>query len=403
MNKGYKATKICCYTGYFVQAVINNFLPLLFVIFNERYGLSYEKIGTLIVINFIVQICVDICSIKIIKLLGYHKCAVAANFLAAAGLVMLAVLPSVMKSVFAAIVISILFYAFGSGLIEVIISPIIEYLPTDKAKKTGEMCFLHSFYCWGQVVTVIITVIMIYAFGRQNWQYISLVWAAVPLINGFAFMKARIVDPEKETKGKKGKEKNSGIFKSVYFYIFLAFMVCAGASELAVSQWASTFAEQGMGLEKSVGDLAGPCAFALLMGTARIIYGFYGNKINIKAAMLFCISLCVICYMGIALSSSAALAMLFCALCGFSVGIMWPATISMAAEKFPSGGAAVFGLLAAAGDIGCSAGPFVAGVFADAGGLKAGFLAAAVFPAVMLVFCIFLILKDALARRKKMY
>ncbi len=392
----YRLTKICCYVGYFVQAIINNFLPLLFVIFNENYGLSYEKIGSLIVINFVTQICVDLCSIKIIKWLGYHKCAVLANFCAAAGLILLSVLPNIIGNTFLAIVLSILVYATGSGLIEVIISPIIEYLPTEKSKKAAEMCLLHSFYCWGHLLTVIITLLLFFVFGQGDWQYVALIWAAVPLINAFIFIKAPIVDPELEEreKGTKKEKPTINIFKSVYFYIFILLMICSGACELSVSQWASAFAEQGMGLTKAMGDLAGPCAFALLMGISRMLYGILGERLRMKTAMAVCAALCLVCYIVLAVSPIPVLSLVFCAVCGFSVGIMWPGVLSMAAGKFKSAGATVFGLLAAAGDIGAASGPFVVGLFADELGLRAGFSVAAAFPLLMLSLCIFMIFKD---------
>lgn len=394
MTKNYNYTRVCCYIGYFVQAIINNFLPLLFVTFNTGYGISLERLGTLIVINFCTQIAVDIISVKIIDSIGYKNAVLLAHILAATGLILLAILPRVMANTYLAIIISVLFYAFGSGLIEVIISPIIEYLPSDG--KAASMSLLHSFYCWGQLVTVLLTTVLFLAIGIKNWSYISLIWATVPFINLFLFIKAPIVVPESEREHKRNKD----IFKEADFYIMLLVMLCAGASELAVSQWASAFAETALHLDKAAGDLLGPCAFALFMGTGRVIYGVIGEKINIKRAMLFCAVLCFVSYIVIALSPSAMVSLIFCAICGFSVSVMWPGTLSMSAARFVTGGALMFGLLAAFGDLGCSAGPWVTGIIADKFGLNKGFLLSAIFPLFMIFVIIYLIKKDSIAKTR---
>ncbi|MBE6796783.1 MAG: MFS transporter [Ruminococcaceae bacterium] len=394
MTKNYNYTRVCCYIGYFVQAIINNFLPLLFVTFNTGYGISLERLGTLIVINFCTQIAVDIISVKIIDTVGYKNTALLAHVLAATGLTLLAILPRVMDNTYLAIIISVLFYAFGSGLIEVIISPIIEYLPS--SGKAASMSLLHSFYCWGQLVTVLLTTVLFLAIGIKNWSYISLIWATVPFINLFLFIKAPIVVPESEREHKRNKD----IFKEADFYIMLLVMLCAGASELAVSQWASAFAETALHLDKAAGDLLGPCAFALFMGTGRVIYGVIGEKINIKLAMLFCAVLCFVSYIVIALSPSAMVSLIFCAICGFSVSVMWPGTLSMSAARFVTGGALMFGLLAAFGDLGCSAGPWVTGIIADKFGLNKGFLLSAIFPLFMIFVIIYLIKKDSIAKTR---
>lgn len=394
MTKNYNYTRVCCYIGYFVQAIINNFLPLLFVTFNTGYGISLERLGTLIVINFCTQIAVDIISVKIIDAVGYKNTALLAHVLSTLGLTLLAILPRVMDNTYLAIILSILCYAFGSGLIEVIISPIIEYLPS--SGKAASMSLLHSFYCWGQLATVLITTILFLAIGIKNWSYISLIWATVPFINLFLFIKAPIVVPESEREHKRNKD----IFKEADFYIMLLVMLCAGASELAVSQWASAFAETALHLDKAAGDLLGPCAFALFMGTGRIIYGVIGEKINIKWAMLFCAALCFVSYIIIALSPSAMVSLIFCAICGFSVSVMWPGTLSMSAAHFVTGGALMFGLLAAFGDLGCSAGPWVTGIIADKFGLNKGFLLSAIFPLFMIFVIIYLIKKDSIAKTR---
>lgn len=390
----YSYTKVCCYIGYLVQAIINNFLPLLFVIFNESYGITYDKIGTLILINFMIQIGVDLCSIKFVKWLGYKRTVILANGLAGIGLILLSVLPKIIPNTYLAVVLSVLCYAFGSGLIEVVISPIIEYLPSKN--KAGGMSLLHSFYCWGQLGTVLLTTAMFATLGSENWSLFPLIWAAVPIINLFLFLKAPVIEPESVSKD--GKEKR--LLKSRLFYVMLALMVCAGASEITVSQWSSTFAEQGLNLTKAVGDLTGPCMFALLMGTGRLIYGIVGDRLPLKKALLFCAALCTVCYIIIGVSDNPVLSLVFCAVCGFSVSIMWPAIISMSAAAFKYGTALMFSLIAAFGDIGCSVGPFTAGIVADNSTLKTGILAATVFPLLMVTI---LLLKDFIAKCDKKY
>ncbi|MBQ3562833.1 MAG: MFS transporter [Clostridia bacterium] len=390
----YLRTRIACYIGYFVQAIINNFLPLLFVTFNTDYNLSYDKIGTLIVINFCVQIAVDLCSIKIIPWLTYRGATLAAHVLAAVGLIALSVLPKIMANTYLAIIISIILYATGSGLIEVIISPLIEYLPGKKS--AARMSFLHSFYCWGQVLTVLLTTVLFAVLGRENWSTVAALWAIIPTVNFFIFLKAPIVVPESEQKG----GVRDKVFVEPFFYMLFILMLSAGASEISVSQWASTFAEQGLGLQKAVGDLAGPCAFAVLMGAGRLLYGIFGKKININILMLLCAALCLVCYLGIALIPSALGCVIFCAVCGLSVSIMWPGAFSMASARFENGGAPMFGILAAAGDLGCSLGPWLVGLISSGATLKDGFLVASVFPTVIIVVTLCFILKYSCINRQ---
>ncbi len=391
MAKNYGYTRVCCYIGYLVQAIVCNFLPLLFVTFNTQYNISYDMLGTLIVLNFGTQIAVDVLSVKFVNKFGYHNCAMLAHIFAAVGLAAVGILPKFMPF-YPAMIISVFLYALGSGFIEVIISPIIEYLPSDE--KSGGMSLLHSFYCWGQVLTVAVTTFLFFALGRERWDIIAIIWAAVPFVNLILFIRAPIVVPKDATNTKKNKE----ILRSGEFYVLLLIMICAGASELAVSQWASAFAEQALGVSKSVGDLAGPCAFAIFMGVGRLIYGIWGSRIDAKKAMLFCATLCLITYLVISLSGLPALSLVFCAICGFSVSIMWPATISMSSARFVSGGTLMFGLLAAFGDIGCSVGPWVTSMFADRWSLNIGFLASSVFPFLMIISIIYLMRKDFVAK-----
>ncbi|MBE6769898.1 MAG: MFS transporter [Ruminococcaceae bacterium] len=375
----YTSTKISCYIGYIVQAIINNFLPLLFLIFQTKYNVSYEALGRLIFINFVVQISVDIVSVKVVKLLGYRTITVLAHAIAALGLVMLGVLPMLFpENVYTCLVIAILFYATGSGIIEVIISPIVEYLPGEK--KAAEMCFLHSFYCWGQMLTVIVSTVLLRVLGG-NWMLLPIIWAVIPFVNMFSFMRVPLVIPQNEVENK--GDSISVLLKNRKFYKLLIAMLCAGASEIAVAQWSSMFIEQALGVDKVLGDLLGPCAFALFMGTGRIIFGLLGEKISLNRLITINAALCFVCYLVVSFSSSPVLCLISCAACGFSVSLMWPGTYSVAAKEIVSGGTAMYGILAMLGDMGCSLGPWLVGLVADFADLQAGFLVVSVFPAIM--------------------
>lgn len=373
----YKITKISCYTGYFVQAIIINFLPLLFVSLNTDYGISLSRLGALSVITFAVQLGVDLLSVKFLNYLGFRGGAVLAHFMSALGLIMLGVLPVIIGNTFLAVALSVVVYSIGGGLIEVIISPIIEYLPSKN--KAAQMSFLHSFYCWGQLLTVLITTVLFLLFSRSNWRYIAFLWSAVPLINMFVFIKVPIIEP----RGEVAEESDKTAVKTPFFYILLLLMLSAGASEIAVSQWSSTFAEMGLGLTKSLGDLLGPCMFALLMGVGRLFYGIYGAKIKIEKVMLLCGIMCLVAYIALSLEVGASVKLAAMALCGLSVSVMWPGTISITAARFKGSGTAVFALLAAAGDIGCSLGPWIFGLIAERHSMSFGFIVSAVYPVII--------------------
>lgn len=378
--KNYKHTFFACYAGYFVQSIINNFLPLLFLTIQNSFTLSYDKISMLIVVNFSVQLFVDLISTTFVDRLGYRKCVIAAHIFAFLGLAGLGVLPFVMEP-YEGILLSIVIYAVGSGLIEVIISPIVEACPGEK--KSAQMSLLHSFYCWGQMAVVLFSTLFFVLFGRESWRYLAFLWALVPFVNGIYFMLVPV--PPVLAKGESLGIR--GLMKTKLFYAFALLMLCAGASEIAMSQWASAFAESGLGVSKTVGDLLGPCLFAALMGSARVGYARLSHKVSLTRAMTLSGVLCVVCYLVTALSPVAWLSLMGCALCGLAVGIMWPATFSLAAEKMPRGGTVMFALLALFGDLGCTTGPGTVGAVTSrlGGELSAGILVAAVFP-VLLVF-----------------
>lgn len=385
----YKHTKYASYIGYITQAIVNNLMPLLFVSFQREFSLSLDKISLLITVNFGIQIVTDLVAAKYIDKIGYRAAAIAAHILAVIGLTGMAYLPFVVPP-FAGLCICSAVNAVGGGLTEVIISPIIEALPGDE--KESAMSLLHSFYCWGQVLVVLVSTLYFVTAGISAWRFLPLIWAAVPLFNVFFFMKVPL-----RTLTEDGENTPlSKLFRVKIFWLFLVLMLCAGASELAMSQWASLFAEKGLKVSKTMGDLLGPCAFAVLMGTARTFYGLKGAKMNLKKTIAVSGVLCILSYMLAVFAPHPVLSLAGCALCGLSVGIMWPGTFSIAAKCYPAGGTGMFAILALAGDLGCSAGPTLAGFVADGtGDLKKGLLAAVVFPVIMVIGILMLNTKKA--------
>lgn len=373
-----------------MQAVINNFAPLLFLTFQSTYGIPLSQITILITVNFGVQLSIDLLSVFFVDRIGYRASMLAAHACSALGLVLMAFLPDMLDNPFAGLLTSVVFYAVGGGLLEVLVSPVVEACPTDNKEKA--MSMLHSFYCWGQVAVVLISTAFFKISGVSQWRILALVWALIPVFNGIVFTRVPINTLiNGDEKGMSAGE----LFRSAPFWLFMIMMICAGASELTVSQWASTLAEKGLGVSKAVGDLAGPMLFAVLMGLSRAFYGKFGDRINLNRFMLFSSALCIFSYLLIFIAPHPVLGLLGCGLTGLSVGIMWPGTFSSAAASLRRGGTAMFALLALAGDIGCMSGPtiagFVSGRFRD--DLRTGLLAGTVFPAVMLA--------AALLQRKK--
>ena len=380
IRNNYKHTFYASYAGYFVQAIINNFIPLLFLTFQSSFDLSYDKISLLIVINFGVQLGVDFLSAYFIDKIGYRASVIAAHIFACIGLAGLSVFPFIMNP-YSGIILSIVIYAIGSGLIEVIISPLVEACPSDS--KAGAMSLLHSFYCWGQMCVVLFSTLFFNIAGISNWRLLSLIWACVPLINGIYFCLVPIPEVLSEAKGMGIKN----LFKTKLFYILAVVMLCSGASELAMSQWASAFAESGLGVSKTFGDLLGPCLFAVLMGSARVLYSKFSDSAPLGKVMTVSAVLCIASYLTAGLSPIPIVSLIACAVCGFSVGIMWPGTFSLAAEKIPKGGTAMFALLALFGDSGCATGPALVGKATTLLGdnLGKGLLFAVIFPIAMII------------------
>ncbi len=381
MKNQYNKTIAACFVGYIVQAIVNNFAPLLFLFFQNHYQIPLSQITLLVTFNFGIQLLVDLLSVGFVDKIGYRASMVAAHVLAAAGLVLLTVLPEMLPSPFMGILASVMVYAVGGGLLEVLVSPVVEACPSENKEKA--MSMLHSFYCWGHAGVVLLSTVFFYCVGIENWKILALAWALVPICNGVLFGKVPMASLMDE--GEKGLRVRD-LFGIRVFWILLVMMVCAGASEQAVSQWASTFAEKGLEISKTAGDLAGPMAFAVLMGASRAFYGKYGHRIHLERFMAYSCILCILSYLGIALVPVPQLSLIACAVCGLSVGIMWPGTFSKAAGMFEKGGTAMFALLALGGDIGCSGGPTVVGMVSGALGddLKMGVLAGAIFPVLLL-------------------
>ncbi len=377
----YEHTIYAGYLGYITQAIVNNFAPLLFLTFGREYGLTLDQITLITTVNFFVQLCVDLLSAKLMDRIGYRRGIVGAHLFAVAGLAGMACLPDLVGSPYLGLMISVVLYAVGGGIIEVLISPIIEACPTEK--KEAAMSLLHSFYCWGHVAVVLLSTLFFQVFGVGNWKVMACIWALVPLFNLFYFTLVPLYPIVQDTE----ELSLGGLLGQKVFWLFLVIMICAGASEQAMSQWASAFAESGLRVSKTVGDLAGPCAFALLMGTSRALYAKYSEKLPLKKFMKMSAVLCILCYVVAAFSGQAVIGLLGCALCGFSVGIFWPGTFSVAAGRLPGGGTAMYALMALAGDVGCSSGPTVVGLAAGAfgGDLKKGMAIAMIFPVMILL------------------
>lgn len=386
MKPNYNKTIVACFIGYITQAIVNNFVPLLFLTFHSSFGIPLTKITMLITINFGLQLLVDLVSVTFIDKIGYRISMVAAHIFAASGLISLTFLPNVFADPFTGLLISVMIYAVGGGLLEVLVSPVVEACPTDN--KEAAMSLLHSFYCWGHVGVVLLSTVFFQIFGIENWWIMACLWAVIPAANAFLFTRVPIASLIED--GEKGLTLKE-LFSMKIFWVLMLMMVCAGASEQAVSQWASTFAELGLGVSKTVGDLAGPMAFAILMGSSRAFYGKYGDRIDLDRFMIFSSILCALSYLCIVFIPSPVIGLIGCAVTGLSVGIMWPGSFSKAAAALSRGGTAMFAFLALGGDLGCSGGPTLVGMVSSRFGdnLKMGILAAVVFP-LLLMACVIL-------------
>lgn len=395
-QKDYKKTLTACYLGFVTQAIAANFAPLLFLTFQTTYGITLEKIAMIPLIFYFAQLLIDLAATRFADKIGYRACVVASQVLSAVGLVSMAFLPELLSDPFVGILISVVFYAIGSGLIEVLVSPIVEACPFDH--KDGVMSLLHSFYCWGAVGVVLGSTLFFTIFGVEHWKILTIIWVLIPLYNTVNFIYCpieRLVEEEK-------RMHIGQLLRLPLFWLIIMLMVCSGASEATMAQWASAFTEFALGVSKMVGDLAGPGLFAMFMGVSRMLYGKFSEKLDLTAVMLVCGAMCAGCYLLASLSPTPVLGLAGCALCGLAVGIMWPGSISISAQKCPRGGTVMFAFLALAGDLGAMVSPAMVGSLAEmAGGdLKAGLLIAAVFP-VMLVMGLLVLKKQVRISAKR--
>lgn len=385
-QKNYKKTLIACYLGFVTQAISANFAALLFLTFKETYGISLEKIALIPFVFYFTQLLIDFAATKFADKIGYRTCVVASQLLSSLGLILMAILPEIVPVPFIGILISVVMYAIGSGLIEVLVSPIVEACPFEN--KDGIMSLVHSFFCWGSVGVVLGSTLFFALFGIENWKILTFIWALVPLYNAFNFINCPI-----ERLVEDGKSMSTRQLLGVpVFWLMIILMICAGASEATMTQWSSAFTESALGVSKTIGDLAGPCMFAMFMGISRMVYGKMSEKLNLTKTMLLCATLCVFCYLLASLSASSILGLAGCALCGLAVGIMWPGTISISSQKCPGGGTAMFAFLALAGDLGAAISPTMVGRFSEmaGGNLKVGLFTATVFPIILTLGLVFL-------------
>lgn len=377
----YKKTKIACYQGFITQAIAANFAPLLFLKFHKDYGISLGNIALISTVFFFTQLLVDLFCAKFVDRIGYRISIIVSEACSAVGLIGLAFLPDILPNAFAGILISVTVYAVGCGLIEVLVSPIIEACPFENKEAT--MSLLHSFYCWGSVGTIVLSTLFFKLFGMDSWKWVAVLWSVIPAANILNFATCPIVPIVEEGKGMGIRQ----LGKRPLFWVSICLMVCAGASELAMAQWASAYAEAALGLSKALGDLTGPCMFAVTMGISRIIYGKYGEKLDLMKFMLGSGALCVVCYLMASISDNPVIGLAGCILCGFSVGIMWPGTISISSKRFPTGGTVMFALLAMAGDLGGSIGPAIVGRVTQHAGddIRVGMGVGLIFPLVLIL------------------
>lgn len=391
MKSKYQKTLIACYLGFITQAITANFTPLLFLTFHRTYQISLGRIAFISTAFFFTQLLVDLFCAKYVDRIGYRRSVIASEVFSASGLIGLAFLPSLLPDPYVGILISVIIYAMGSGLIEVLVSPIVEACPFDN--KESVMSLLHSFYCWGSVGVILLSTIFFAIFGIENWRILACIWALIPLYNTFNFISCPIESLTEEGEGLSIRQ----LCHIPIFWIALVLMVCAGASEISMAQWVSAYVESALGISKSIGDIIGPCLFAVMMGMSRSFYGKYGENIDLMKFMIGSGALCLVCYLLSALAPLPFLNLVGCAVCGFSVGIMWPGTISIASQKIPLGGTAMFALLAMAGDLGGSVGPGIVGFVTQNANdnLKVGMLAGCVFPTVLVLSVLLLKRKRA--------
>ncbi len=384
MKLTFKHTQLACYLAYISQAITTTFLPLLFVRLGTEFGFSLTKLTVLITITFFTEIFIDAFCPVFIKKIGYRNGMIFANICAVIGTAGLAVFPFIFKNPYIGFVLCDIFYAVGGGFDEVLVSPIVEACPTKN--KARAMALLHSFYCWGCAAIVLFSTIFFRFAGMDNWRLLAVLWAIIPLFNIFLFMFVPIRTLEEE----KGSGKFSDMLKNPLFWLMLIIMICAGASELSMSQWASAFAETGLQVSKIIGDLLGPCAFAILMGLSRVIYSRIDDKTDITKILIVGAIVCIGAYLLAALSGNAIVSLIGCALCGIAVAPMWPGAFSIASKEIPKASTTMFASFALAGDLGCTVGPSIVGFVSGSNdNIAKGLLSSVIFPVAMIICLLF--------------
>lgn len=387
----HRHTLLACYGGYLTQALVINFPPLLFLTFQRELGLTLSQVSSLIAITFVTQLSMDALASVFMKRVSYRAAAIAAHVFAVVGMIGMGVLPDILPSPYLGLCIATVLAGVGGGLTEVIISPMVEACPTED--KSGGMSLLHSFYCWGQMATVLLSTVFFFAVGIEHWRVLAALWAILPAVVAVAFCLVPVYRLEAdETEGAATRSGADKWRSRTLFFLFFVLMICAGAAEQAMSQWASSFAEAALGVDKTLGDILGPCAFALMMALSRTYYGTHSDRVNLARLSTYSCILCIVSYLMAALSPWPILSLIGCGLCGLSVGILWPGTYSRASVQLNGCGVTTFALLALGGDIGCLSGPAIAGWIADAfgGELRYAFLFALLFPIVGVVVSVVL-------------
>ena len=387
LKTNYNHTIYACYLGSITQAITNNLAPLLFLTFRSIWGFSLAQITMISTVNFVTQLLLDLLSALWVDKIGYRSAMIIAHICSTVGLIGMAFLPGLLPNAYMGLIIAVFFYAIGGGLVEVLVSPIVEACPTQK--KEAAMSLLHSFYCWGFVAVVALSTLFFKIFGIENWRVLTCIWAVIPLFNVFYFLQV----PIKPVVPQEKQQLAVNLLFQLKFWLLMLVMVCSGASSQAICQWISAYAESGLGVSKVIGDLAGPCGFAFFMGLVRVLYSKYSDKMKLEHVLLGSGILCIICYFVVSTTDNPVLGLIACAVCGFSVGMFWPGTFSIAAKAMPLGGTAMFALMALGGDIGCSLGPTVVGFIADmhSGNLSIGLFSAMGFPIFILICITFLI------------
>lgn len=410
-TKEYNLAKYACYLGSGGMAIVSVLSPLLFVTFRELYGISYTLLGLLVVANFLTQLSVDLIFSFFTKYFNIHKTVRTMPIITFSGLLIYTLMPLIFPEyVYLWLIIGTIVFSASAGLGEVLLSPVIAAIPSDNPDR--EMSKMHSAYAWGCVAVVVISTLFLKLAGTHNWQFLALLLSLLPFANAIIFAKAKLPEISINQDAEKGgvSFKNKGIIMC-FVCIFLG-----GATEVTMSEWVSNFIESGIGLPKVVGDILGVAMFAAMLGIGRTIYAKIGK--NISSVMLFGMAGSTVCYIVASLSLNPVTGLIACAVTGLCVSMLWPGTLIYAEENFPKLGVAVYALMAAGGDLGASVAPQLVGVLSDKiavmnfaeilaqklcitaeqVGIRAGMLAAAVFPLLGVV--VILIMKRFFKKTK---